>query len=323
MSILKNGHSTDYLTKLTDGKIQMGLGIGCDLDKHFVYKPSELTIILGHDNVGKTYWAEWYFLCLAMTHGLQFTLFMDENYAHKVMRDLIQLWTGKNYFELNHKEVRSAEMLIENYFKFVDNQRMYTPTQLTDVWLSTQTDCLLIDPFNGLDTPFVYSENYKVMNELKMINKIEQKSIFINAHPNTESGRSSGFYPKEHIYNGHVAPPQKSNIEGGKPFANKADNFIICHRLTQHPTMKNTTMIGTPKIKDTFTGGSPTIIDEELYFEYNNGKGFLINGIDPMPRKGAKSLDEQKELYHAKLINDTAELHKIHNNLNIKPNENF
>ena len=321
--ILPNGHSTLYLSNILDGKIKKGLGIGCDFDNHFLHKQGELNILLGHDNVGKTYWGEWYFLVLAVTHGLKFTIFMDENDAWKVMRDLIQMWLGKPFENCTHQEVRSAEALMEYHFNFIDNRQRYTPKELTDVWLSSETETLLIDPFNGLKTPFSYSENYEVLNDLKMINKREGKTIYINAHPSSASGRSQGFHPKGHSFEGYLKPPFKDDIEGGKPFTNKADNFMIAHRYTQHEQMRHITTIAVAKIKDTFTGGSPTLKDKEVYFEYNHGNGFIINGIDPMPRKGAKSYDEQKEEFQAKLLSDETELHRINNNLNIKPNAEF
>lgn len=321
--ILPSGHSTLFLSDILDGKIKQGLEIGCDFDNHFLHKKAELNIILGHDNVGKTYWVEWYFLCLAMRHGLRFTIFMDENDAWKVMRDLIQMWLGKPFTQMTHKEVRGAEVLIEGNFNFIDNRKRYTPKELTDVWLSAETDCVLIDPFNGLKTPFSYSENYEVLNELKMINKKEQKTIYINAHPSSASGRAQGFHQKGHTFEGYLKPPFKDDIEGGKPFTNKADNFLIAHRYTQHETMRNVTFIGVSKIKDTFTGGSPTSKDKEIQFDYNFGNGFLINGIDPMPRKGAKSISEQKELFESKLKADEEKLHRINNNLTLKPSTDF
>jgi len=55
------GNTTDYLLDVRNGRIKQGLGIGCALDDHIRFKTSQLNIILGHDNVGKSYFVFWYF----------------------------------------------------------------------------------------------------------------------------------------------------------------------------------------------------------------------------------------------------------------------
>jgi archaellum biogenesis ATPase FlaH len=281
--ILQNGHSTQYLNDYLDGKIPTGLKIGCELDNHFVHKHGQLNIILGHDNVGKTYFMEWYFLALASNHNLKICLFMDENYHGKVMRDLIQMYAGKKFMDLTYKEVRRFEMKIENNFKFIDNKIRYTPDDLLSEFTKAECDVHLIDPFNGLNTPMSYGSNYEVLNNLKHFTK-DGKSIYINAHPSSASGRRSAVYPIKHTFEGHVMPPLKSDIEGGKAFANKADDFLVIHRLTQHPNLWSNTMVEVVKVKDTDTGGRPTRLDEPILLDYNFGLGFTCNGKDVIKR---------------------------------------
>ena len=282
--ILESGHSTNYLNDYLDGKIQFGKGIGCYLDDHLTWKTGQLNIILGHDNVGKTYFMEWYFLALATQHDLTFTLFMDENYQGKVMRDLIQMYSGKPFKDLTPSELRKGEIKMEHYFKFVDNQKRYTPDELLNVFHSSNTDNYLIDPFNGLKTAMSYSSNYDVLNDLKHFTK-SGKTIYVNTHPSSASGRRSAIYPEKHAWAGHVMPPLKSDIEGGKAFANKADDFIVIHRMTQHPEMWNQTMCEIVKIKDTDTGGMPTKLNTPVLLDYNKGLGFRVGGVDCIKRK--------------------------------------
>ena len=281
--ILQNGHSTQYLNDYLDGKIPTGLKLGCDLDNHFVHKHGQLNVILGHDNVGKTYFMEWYFLALVTNHDLNVCLFMDENFHGKVMRDLIQLYAGKKYMDLSFSEVRRYETILEQSFKFVDNTKRYTPDELLNIFDKAECDIHLIDPFNGLKTPMSYSTNYDVLNDLKHFTK-SGKSIYINAHPSSASGRRSAIYPDKHDWAGHVMPPLKSDIEGGKAFPNKADDFLIVHRLTQHPTMWNLTLVEVVKIKDSDTGGKPTMLNQPVMMDYNFGLGFKVNGKDVIKR---------------------------------------
>ena len=209
---------------------------------------------------------------------------MDENSSGKVMRDLIQMYTAKKFMELTHKEIRRAEVKLENYFAFIDNTRRYEIKEVTDLFLKSGADCLLIDPFNALKTELTYSSNYEVLNELKLITKQSNYSIFINAHPVSATGRLSATYPKEHEWNGQVRIPLKSDIEGGKAFANKADDFIVIHRLISHEQLWMYTMLEVVKIKDTDTGGKPTFYEKPLFLNYNFGKGFLIDGVDVIKR---------------------------------------
>jgi len=59
--MLSKGQQAKYLLDYRFGRIKQGLEIGCDLDEFIVFKQRQLNIILGHDNVGKSYWIFWYF----------------------------------------------------------------------------------------------------------------------------------------------------------------------------------------------------------------------------------------------------------------------
>jgi hypothetical protein len=221
---------------------------------------------------------------------------MDENSSGKVMRDLIQMYTAKKFMELTHKEIRRAEVKLENYFTFIDNTRRYEIKEVTDLFLKSGADCLLIDPFNALKTELTYSSNYEVLNELKLITKQSNYSIFINAHPVSATGRLSATYPKEHEWNGQVRIPLKSDIEGGKAFANKADDFVVIHRLVSHPDLWHLTLLEIAKVKDTDTGGKCTFYEKPIFLDYNFGKGFLIDGVDVIKRSEYFKIVEPLEI---------------------------
>jgi hypothetical protein len=282
--ILNNGHSTKFLNDYRDGRITFGLELGCKLDEHLVYKHNQLNIFLGHDNVGKSYFQLWYFLALATNHGLKFCLFMDENSCGKVMRDLIQMYTATKFMELTHKEIRRAEIKLEDHFKFIDNKQRYEPKQLIDLFIKSETDCLLIDPWNALKTDLSYSSNYDVLNELKLVTKENNYSIYVNAHPHSASGRMTATYNNDHQWSGQVRIPLKSDIEGGKAFANKADDFVVIHRLVSHPDLWRFTLLEIAKVKDTDTGGKCTFYEQPIFLDYNFGKGLLIDGVDVIKR---------------------------------------
>ena len=290
--ILPKGHSDQYLQDYRNGLIPMGLGLGCSLDENFLHKHGQLNFILGHDNVGKTYFIEWYFLALAMVHGLTFTLFMDENHSGKVFRDLIQMYTGKKFMELTASEIGAATEFMELHFKIIDNTKRYTPGDLIKIFTESDTDIQLIDPFNGLKTPLSYGSNYDVLNELKMYTKTTNRTIYINAHPTSASGRRMAEYPSDHDWAGHIMPPVKADIEGGKAFANKADDFVIVNRLTKHQDLWKFTMLEVDKIKDADTGGKPTMLGVPVLMDYNHGLGFVVGGVDVLKRERNKEVKQ-------------------------------
>ena len=87
------------------------------------------------------------------------------------------------------------------------------------------------------------------------------------------------------MYSGHLRPPYKGDIEGGKPWLNRVDDMLIAHRLVSHDSLKFLTQIQTVKIKDMDTGGGYTKEDDPVMFDFNDGLGFKVGGIDPINRE--------------------------------------
>lgn len=283
--ILKDGHSTNYLLDYKDGKISMGLGVGCVLDDYIRFKRKQLNIVLGHDNVGKSYFMLWYFLCLSVKHNLKFVLWMGENSSGQVMRDLIQMYSGNKFSDLSKDEILTYNKTIEQWFKFVSNEQMYTPQEMLKIIETQECDVAFIDPFTGLNRGMQHSDNYEFLNTTRDFCNRTNKTLYISTHPTSESGRTSMLYPQDHVWNGHLKPPLKAHIEGGKPFLNRCDDMIVIHRLVKHESMKYFTMIDIEKIKDRDTGGQQTELNQPLLFDYNFGKGFTIGGVNPLQQK--------------------------------------
>ena len=298
--ILSTGHSTKYLNDYKSGKISQGLGIECVLDDYIRFKRKQLNIVLGHDNVGKSYWMEWYFLALATNHDLKTVVWMGENSSGQVMRDLIQMYSGKHFKDLTYDEIRKHESFIEYYFKFLSNEKLYKPKEVLDIIGSTDADIGFIDPFTGLDRGMQHSDNYEFLNTTRQFCNQSGKTLYVSTHPNSESGRSGMLYGDDFPeWKGHLKPPLKAHIEGGKPFLNRCDDMLIIHRLVKHPTMKYSTMIDIEKIKDRDTGGQCTELGMPLLFDFNSGLGFKIGGIDPIKRRNNIMNNETQSFYRA------------------------
>ena len=277
----KQGDSINYLLDYRNGKIKQGLEIGCKLDDYLRFKPKQLNIILGHDNVGKTYWINWYFLTLALKHGLTFCLWSGENQKGQVLRDMIQMYSGKPFKSLSEKEIMNHATYLEQFFTFVDNSNLYKPEDILKLFDESECKVGLIDPFTGLDRQMSYEGNYEFMNKAREFVNKTGMTIYINTHPNTESGRGGNVYA-EGNFKGNLKAPLKDHIEGGKAFSNRCDDFFVIHRLVKHETMKYVTWVNVEKVKDIETGGKHTGLEDPIYCDFNSGLGFEIYGTDPL-----------------------------------------
>ena len=265
---------TKYLTDYHEGKILMGLEVGLPrLDNHLRAKKAQLTMINGLDNVGKTVWMLWYFLCLSVKHGIKWCIYSGENKSGQLVRQLIQFYTGKYIKEMGLNEVFHYEQIISQWFVFIDNNNFYKSSELFEVFKDNNCFGGLIDPFTGLNREFTHAANYEFLNESRYFCNSTGKALYVNTHVVSEAARYK--YPKDHPYEGYPYPPSKSQSEGGQPFANRSDDFITIHRLNGHPTRNYLTEVYVRKIKDTETGGQVNAIDEPLLFDYNKGLGFL------------------------------------------------
>lgn len=286
---------TDFLFDVRNAKIVEGLKIGIpEVDEHFRYKQAQLNFVLGHDNVGKTFWLLWYFLVLSSQYGKKWVVWCDENHQGQIVLDLIQQYSGRDFMSLTENEIHKYKLKILSWFTFVDNKKQYTLTELLAVFKGVECDGCLIDPYTGLKRGFGFSDNYEAMNIAKQWIKETGKTLYICLHTISDAGRAGSIYAKGHPHEGCIKPPRKADAEGGQVFANRADDFFVAHRFPQKDSMRFFTQIHVLKIKNTRTGGQPTLQDLPVLFDYNFGRGFKIGGIDPIYRPNMKTIEQQK-----------------------------
>lgn len=275
-------NTLEYLLDYRNGKIVKGLGIGCPLDNNLVFKRGQLNIILGHDNVGKSYFINWYFLNLALHHKLKFTIYSGENKEAYIYRDMIQMFCGQRFTEIKESVIVEAYNHLKTYFYFIPNTKLYKPIDIFKEIALSDCDAALIDPFTALDRDLTFDGNYKFLNQAREVINRTGKTIYVNTHPTSESGRAGNIYPPGHDWEGQVKPPLKDHIEGGKAFLNRCDDMFVIHRLIKDEKMKFYTMVSVEKIKDLDTGGRHTAINEPILCEFNSGHGFVVSGVDPL-----------------------------------------
>lgn len=288
-----------YLQQVIDGTLKMGLSTGSpELDKHFLFKEGNLVMTNGLDNVGKTEIVWWLCLLAAMYHGWKGVIFSSENTIGGFMRRMIQLFWGKpirGEYAMSKSQFDYAKQFIEKHFLLIKAQeQLYNYKDIINLAKIAQSEGFsnfgMIDPYNSLKIDLsgfsklnTHEYHYEALSELKSFGQQNVFAWFVNHHAVTSAIRMRDAEKK------YTVAPRKEDTEGGGKVANKADEFITIHRITQHPTEWMITDLHIRKVKDTETGGKPTSLDNPVRFErYKGGYAYAewleggVRGVDPV-----------------------------------------
>jgi hypothetical protein len=306
----------DYLQSVIDGTLVQGMTTGSPrLDDYFLFKEGNLVMVNGHDNAGKSVVIWWLALLSAMLHGWNWIIFSSENTLGSFMRKMIQFYWGKplgGSFGMSTEEYLTAKAFIESHFSLIKSEEeMFNYKDIINMIKKASKNkkynCALIDPYNSLKIDLsgfsklsTHEYHYEALSDLKLFGKKTGMGLYINHHAVTAALRAKDGEKKYPI------APQKADTEGGGKVANKADDFLTIHRVTQHPTEWMVTELHVRKIKDTDTGGKITAIDEPVKLEmYRSGSAFCewlgenVRGIDPIAewhRKRGTGLSEHSPM---------------------------
>lgn len=282
----------DYLKQVIDGTLPMGLTTGSvELDKHFLFKEGNMVSINGIDNVGKTKWIWWLELLASLYHGWKGLIFASENTLGGCMRSLIQFYWGKPLhgdYAMSKEEYFIAKSFVEKHFFLIKAQEdLYNYKDILNMVKKARLKIpdlkyCMIDPYNSLKTDLsgfsklsTHEYHYEALSELKSYGQQTKFGWFINHHAYSAAARLKDGEKK------YPLAPRKEDTEGGVKVANKTDDFITIHRLTQHPSDWMITEVHIRKIKDTETGGRPTPLELPVRFEmYKGGTAFKEKPIE-------------------------------------------
>ena len=296
-------HEHNYLEAVRTNTLPQGLTTGYpEFDKHFRFKHGNLVIINGHDNVGKSSFL-WYLAVLSnVLHGWKWILFCAENSEGQVRKTLMQFRSAKALHEMNQVEYRNVYQWAYDNFTIIKGEDLVNCEELLKMAQKInnkkQHQALLIDPYNALDLNLENTKlssheyHYKVTAMMRSFCKKNNITTFLNCHAVTEALRK---VHKDGPYAGFLMAPNKADTEGGGKCSNRADDFITIHRHTQHPSDFNITEIHVRKIKETETGGRPTLKDDPIKFKMERGiYGFFdpATGFNPLSDEASKKLRE-------------------------------
>ena len=275
-----------FLEDVRSGRVHLGDGIKCELDRYLRYTHGQLNIVVGHANVGKTAWIVFYFTALALHHNKKFLVYSSENSIGSLKRKIIEFYSNSQLTNLGGNEFSDCKSFISRHFRFVKTDKAYTAHELIDICSEVHAeetyDGLVIDPYNSLRIPRdvrnAHDYHYEVAHDLRIFSKKKNVSVYVCAHAVTEALRKT--HSSDHVFQGHPMPPGSSDIEGGGKWVNRADDFIVIHRYTQHPMRWMETHINIRKVKEQETGGKPTFIDEPIIFTMVGGTAFSCDNVN-------------------------------------------
>ena len=283
--IIDHRENDEFLEQARQNKIPQGLGINNALDQHLRFKQGSFNIILGHSNVGKTFWVMFYLLCLSKIHKKKHLIYSAENTINGLKRNLIELYAGKYIKDQTKKQLETNKAFIEDHFDFIDHKRMWHINEfMKNVQLIDKTyDSIMIDPINAFQRPRgvnAHENDYETASKLRLYAKKFNTTIYVCMHAATEALRK--VYPANHEYAGLPQRPNAADAEGGGKWQNRADDMICLHRMISHSTDWMYTQIHCLKIKETQSGGSPTFYNEPVLFKLEKGLIFSCEGVNSL-----------------------------------------
>tara|TARA_R110002153_G_scaffold129198_1_gene277853 strand:- start:2033 stop:2944 length:912 start_codon:yes stop_codon:yes gene_type:complete len=290
MLIEYNDH-LNYLRKIRSGEVRTGAKLGLPkIDEHFRFKPSNFNIILGHANVGKTSIALYLMLLYSVLHKKRWLVYSSENEPYSLIRKMIEFLEKKPINKISEEGFTRSSRFVDRYFKFVDNQKMYTYKDLIELGEAIKGawdyDGLFVDPYNSLKKDPVllksvggHEYDYQACTEFRIFCKKYGVTVWLNTHANTEALRKK--HSAFEDYAGHPIPPMASDVEGGGKFVNRADDFMVIHRYVQHPSEYMYCHIHIRKVKEIETGGRPTSLSDPIKLKaLPNNVGYTLADED-------------------------------------------
>lgn len=278
-----------FIKQKIDGTFKLGAKTGFDeLDEYWRFKEASLDMVLGHDNAGKSV-VTWFLAVLdCYFNHRKYIIFAGENNVGMLKYKLMEFYAAKPIKKMGELERREAMEWVEEHFAIVRNDVSHTYKDMLMIGKKMLKKDFyhrfIIEPYNVLnkETNNEHQYDYKAMLDMKLFITQTLMGITLNVHAATEALRR--VYPKDHDDAGYAMPPNKADAEGGGKFPNKADNFMVVHRLADHPEKWMWTQIHVQKIKESETGGKRTFKDFPVKIKLQlDGAGFEdINGINPM-----------------------------------------
>jgi len=275
-----------YEKEVLDGYYMETVNYGFELDKFCPAKLGQLTVIVGHTNVGKTTVILW-LLSKLIKQGKRVLIYSAENRISVLHKQLTKFVTGVEDVTKNNLEsIRDYTRYIKHERHFSYRDMLNQATYLLDA--NFDFDFFMVDPYNSLridnkERINTHDYHYQAAQEMRILTNNTNKSIFLNCHTVTEAQRVK---PDA---NGHRPAPMDSDVEGGGKFPNTADDTIVIHRQISSmiPEEKYISEIHVRKVRNQEFGGEPTPFDTPVKIKFRINR----TGFDPLGSFEQKNYD--------------------------------
>lgn len=274
----------DYEVNLINGTLPMGLPTGLNgLNEHWMLKQNHLVIFCGIDGTGKTFVMLYLAVLAAIFHQWKFLIYSSENSDGQIRKKLKEYYLGKSLKVADDEELTIAHDFVKKHFKIMTSKEMHTVDEMLmkaeivydQGW---EFDCFIAEPYNSFEVPpamDLHRHALHAFNRFRVF-KSNYSSIWLGDHVNSTAARNRD-------KDGYVKAPWKADVDQGQVKSAKVDDFIVVHRLTNHPERKYETELHVSKIRDRESGGSPTEADNPVILQMNIGFcGYSCEGQDPI-----------------------------------------
>ena len=238
-----------------------GLSTGwVDLDDHYRISHSEVSVVTGVPNMGKSEWMDALMINMVQEYGWKFGIFSAENFP--VKHHLLKL-VGKfakqpfwGDYKMDESTARNSMSVLNDHIKFIGTQESSVTIesimeQAKILNFRYGLNGLIIDPWNTIEHKFGDGENEtnyvsRVLAQLNTFAKVNELHIWVVAHPRK---MENGADRKPLV-------PSPYDISGSANWFNKCDNAITIHR---HRT-EDSDYVGVHvhKIRFQYKNGQPT-----------------------------------------------------------------
>lgn len=259
------------------------------LDEHCPYKQGQLTTIIGHTNVGKTYLIL-YLLSKLINQGKKLLIYSAENRISQIARIILRFVFQVDTFSNDHLIWLRANVIFIRHAKIFSYRELLEQISIADD-IEFKADIAFIDPYNSLrlDTKGNSHEYHlEAIEDLRIFTMQTRKSIFLNCHTVTEAQRQK---PNQ---DGETQVPIMADVEGGGKFPNKSDDVWILHRHLWHRNEdeRYVSMLGVGKVRNTEGGGKPTPFHEPIRFKFRKDWMGFTNDADEVERHRPRDFTE-------------------------------
>lgn len=283
------------LLSVKEGRIKEGYTFGHEaIDQYFRFKPRNFNIILGHANVGKTSLTIYLMLLQSLKNNIKWLIYSSENEPYSIMKKILEYYNGEVLERMTMAQFETSLAFLQQFFMIMDISELQTYKTLLasaqEVYDEWPYQGFLIDPYNSLAKDkkalaglTAHDYDYMAASKMRMFCSQNNVSIWLNTHAVTEALRRTN--KKGQNYEGFPSPPMAADSEGGGKWVNRASDFMVIHRYSQHPEDWMYSHLHVRKVKEMETGGRPTPMEEPIVLRSKPGNtGFEIAGIDLVKR---------------------------------------